>query len=117
MANSYNLQIVGVNGSTNTPGDDYALDIKENQATNAILGKITGFENGEDLSKLIFTPDPNNFGDDYGRYGVIQATSADPGGQWAVGDWLVYVKDGGPINFNFEDRPGPNNQWTNTIQY
>ncbi len=113
----YNLTIIGVNGNVNPSGDTAALDISENQQTNAVLGKLSGFDPAEDLSKLIITPNGASFGDDSGRYGVMRATSADPGGQWAIGDWIVYVKDGGSLNFNFEDRNGPTNTWTNKISY
>jgi Ca2+-binding RTX toxin-like protein len=114
----FNLTIVGVNGNVNPSGDTAALDISENQQTNAVLGKLAGFDPNEDLSKLIITPNSASFGDDSGRYGVMRATSDDMvNNQWKKDDWIVYVKDGGSLNFNFEDRNGPTNTWTNKISF
>lgn len=116
----FNLQIVAVNGFTNT--DSSTVSILENVDTNRVLGKITGFDPLEDSSKLVFTPDTTtttNQGDDFGRYGIMRALTDGPGAtpEWRTGDWIVYVKAGGKTNFNYEDTNGPSNNWQNVIQY
>jgi len=116
-----NLRIVGVNGSTNL--DNTSLNINENAETGRVFGKITNFATGEDISKLIFTPSTlaGANGDDHGRYGIKKATAADVaavgGGQIAEGDWILYAKAGGDVNFNFEDKNGPTNVWKNIVDF
>ncbi|MGO4573026.1 cadherin domain-containing protein [Microvirga sp. 2TAF3] len=105
MAIFQNLQIVPVNGYTSQPGDTnkVTVNIFENITTNTVVGKIANFAAGEDPTKLIFTVNtaPGSAGNDGGRYGIKQAEA--DGNGYSKGDWVVYIADGGPVNFNWED--------------
>ncbi|HZG86213.1 hypothetical protein [Paenibacillus sp.] len=121
MPEFFFLEMQGVNGYTTQSGNPAALNIPENIATGTIVAKITGWEPGEDHTQFDITPltDPGAAGDDFGRYGIMQATTNGPGSppQWNAGDWVVYIKNGGPINFNSEDKDGPNDLWYNQIDF
>ncbi|NBJ12463.1 hypothetical protein [Microvirga arsenatis] len=121
MPEFFFLEMQGVNGYTTQSGNPAALNIPENIATGTIVAKITGWEPGEDHTRFDITPltDPGAAGDDFGRYGIMQATTNGPGSppQWNAGDWVVYIKNGGPINFNSEDKDGPNDLWYNQIDF
>src|SRR4028118_184031 len=107
-----NLKLIGVNGSNLDPQDstNTTLIINENLASGTIVAKITNFDATEQLSQLTFAP-TGSFGDDLGHYEIVQATSTGPnngsGPEWVVGDWVVRVKNGGPVEFNYEDPDGP----------
>src|SRR4028118_679511 len=64
----------------------------------------------ERLAQRTFAP-AGSCGDDLGHYEIVQATSNGPnngnGPEWVVGDWVVRVKNGGPVEFNYEDPDGP----------
>ncbi|MBA1158666.1 cadherin domain-containing protein [Microvirga mediterraneensis] len=118
MAIFYNLAMEAVNGTSTDPTNSAALNFNENSDVGLIVAKITGFDPQEDLSKVILTPDTANGapGDDFGRYGI----------RWDAGfnSWVVYLKrpNGDTTTpastlWNFEDKNGPTNVWTNTIQF
>jgi hypothetical protein len=71
------------------------VTVVENQPVGTVIGVIKGFGAGEELADVQFTaktPDLINgvAGDDSGRYGIMQATSAGSG--YAAGEWIVYIK-------------------------
>lgn len=109
MAGNFaNLTIVGVNGAQNSTveGRQYThVYVDENTQSGVVIGKIEGFDPNEDLSQLVFTAKTTNggYGDANGRFEIVRATAAMVGNstQFAVGDWVVVLKNGGEA-YNFE---------------
>jgi Ca2+-binding RTX toxin-like protein len=116
------LDLAAVNGSSLDPFDpnNSTLFINENVASGTIVAKIVGFAAGENPSQLVFTPSGSK-GDDLGHYEIVQATSNGPnngsGPEWVVGDWVVRVKNGGPVEFNYEDIDGPTDGATHEVTF